>query len=96
MQLLVEIEKAEVQEINGVSAKTGKPYSIRKQPAYIQLAGEKYPQKFNVPLFDNAQPYPAGKYHLDLSDCLYINNFGDMSLSKSINLKPAVQAAKTA
>lgn len=48
-------------EISGVAKATGKPYSIRRQPAYM-WTGKAHPVPIEINLGDTTPPYPAGDY----------------------------------
>jgi|GEM_PF-1022322 len=91
MNVLIEIESAELAIKQGVSQKTNKEYCIREQSGYLKLPEFKYPQRFKFALEDDAQPYPAGNYTLDAS-CLWVNRFGELKLGR-VRLKP-VQTAQ--
>ncbi|HEB5398756.1 single-stranded DNA-binding protein (plasmid) [Escherichia coli] len=80
--LTVEIHESQVsvKERSGVSQKSGKPYTIREQEAYIDLGGV-YPALFNFNLEDGQHPYPAGKYRVHPAS-FKINNFGQVAVGR--------------
>lgn len=79
---IVEINQNDmkVKERSGVSAKTGKNYNIREQPAYISTGGI-YPVAFKINLEDGQPPYPAGKYTLHPSS-VEVNGYGRLSFGR--------------
>jgi len=87
MQVLIEIESAELAIKRGVSQKTGKEYCIREQSGYLKLPDFKYPQRFKFALEDDAQPYAAGNYTLDPVS-LWVNQYGELKLGR-VRLLPA-------
>lgn len=88
--LLIEVESTEVKIKSGTSARTGKPYQIREQTAYVHIPPAKYPQPIKVTLDDNAQPYAPGKYMLD-DTSFYVGRFDDLQMRP--RLVPAPPAA---
>ena len=87
----VEISSKEVVEKRGTS-KTGVPYSIREQRAYLDF-GRQYPTEFKIPLDSGALPYEPGKYIVD-PDCLYVDRYGGLSLGR-VKLRPTPQTSGT-
>lgn len=79
MDIQVEIESTEVIIKSGNSAKTGKPYQIREQRAYVTLPGQKYPQNIKVTLDDNSAPYPPGIYTVG-PDSFFVGRFEDLQM----------------
>ncbi len=79
MDIQIEIESSEVVIKSGNSAKTGKPYQIREQKAYVTLPGQKYPQNIKVTLDDNAQPYAPGLYTVG-PDSFFVGRFEDLQM----------------
>ena len=83
---------------NGVSAKSGKPYSIREQEAWAYTYNAQgtlnpHPQKIKIILEDAQQPYPAGQYMLDASS-LYVGKFDSLMIGR-VKLLAKPVAAKT-
>lgn len=65
----IEIDTADVRELQGTSAKTNKPYHLRIQSAYAFIVGpdgkpNKYPEKFEFMLDADQVPFPPGLYQL--------------------------------
>lgn len=76
----VEIQSAVVETKAGISAKSGKSYSIREQECYIYTLGRDgkprpHPERAVVSLEDDQQPYPPGNYIMDDSS-VYVGRFG--------------------
>lgn len=96
--LKVSVETTVVGEKRGVSAKTGKPYAIREQEAWMfgydrEGKPHPHPQKCKLTLDDDQQPYPLGTYVLCPSS-LYVDRFGQIGIRA--RLRAAVQQAKAA
>ena len=65
----IEIDNPTVREMQGMSAKTNKPYHLRIQEGYAFIVGpdgkpNKYPEKFEFMLDKDQAPFPTGTYHL--------------------------------
>lgn len=95
MSLVIEIDSSEVKTRSGVSAKTGKDYSIREQVAYAHIPGNRYPQQIKLTLEDGQHPYPVGKYALDPSS-FYVGRFDDLQLRVKLANLPAAKAVGAA
>lgn len=93
LQVLVEVTKVEVNEKRGTS-RQGKPYVIREQNVWAQT-GKEYPESMTVRLEDNDGPYQPGKYMVT-EDCLYINQYGQLSVGRVKLQKVAAQATRAA
>jgi len=82
----VQIMNGEVKPVNGTSAKTGKPYSFKKQEGYAFTIDPKtgqphpYPIRFEIMLDNDQLPYPAGNYTVSETS-FYVDRFGKLSLS---------------
>lgn len=87
MKLAVEIKTEQVQTFEGISSKTGKPYCIRKQQAWLDL-GKDYPVEIELNLEANKPPYKLGLYTLS-SESFYVDR--NRQLSVRPVLVPAVQ-----
>ena len=48
MTIKISIEDSTVEEFSGISQKTGKPFTIRKQEAWVTLPGEKRERPFVI------------------------------------------------
>lgn len=92
--LKVEVSTLVVDTKNGTSAKTGKPYSIREQEAWITCYGKDgkpypHPQRMKVTLDDDQpEPYPLGQYILDPAS-IYIDRFGQVAIRARLRPAPA-------
>jgi len=78
MTIKIEIASKDV-DINSGTAKSGNPYTIRKQTAYIHT-GDKYPEKFVIRLGDEQAPYDLGMYTLDPKS-FYIGQYDALSIN---------------
>jgi len=87
----IEVKSSEVNVKSGTSKKSGKPYTIREQPAYLHVAGEAYPQRCVLQLEDDQQPYAPGMY--ETADELYVGDFGRLAVSRRMTLHPVRKAA---
>jgi len=78
-QLKVEVISEDVRQFSGVSNKTGKPFVIRTQQAFLHRPKEvsPYPQEFQVTLNDEEEGYKKGFYQLDVKS-FYIGRFMDL------------------
>lgn len=82
MSIKIEVKSAEVVPKNGVSQKTGKPFSIREQEAWGHFTDPKgqphpYPQRVRLTLDDNQPPYAPGVYTLSPAS-FYPDRFGQI------------------
>lgn len=87
MSVVIEILNNDIQVIDGISPRTNKAYSIRKQQAAMHVQGEPYPRYCFVSLANGAAPYALGKYTL-APESFYIDRFGNPSLSQHLILRP--------
>ena len=88
----VKVEDTNINEFNGVSKTTGKPFHIRKQEAWAILPGQKKERPFFIQLEDGQEPYQPGTYVLDPS-CFYIDRYDSLSLGRiKLIQKSAVKA----
>lgn len=92
--LNVTVETTAINVKNGTSAKTGKPYSIREQEAWVQTYGKDgkphpHPQRFKLTLDDDQPgPYECGAYILDPAS-IYIDRFGQIAIRAKLRAKVA-------
>jgi len=96
--LKVQVETTVFDLKQGTSAKTGKPYSIREQEAWMFGYGrdgkpQPHPQKIKLTLDDDQQPYEVGTYQIDPAS-LYVDRFGQVAIR--VRLRQIAQAAKAA
>lgn len=94
----IEIQSADITTKSGVSARTGKPYTIREQIGYAHTVDRNgkpnpYPVRLSMTLGDNDQPYAPGNYQL-APESLYTNKFNQLEVSPV--LKPLMAAAQKA
>lgn len=80
----IEVKSVDVNVKAGTSKKTGKPYSIREQGAYLFVEGEPYPQRCVLQLGDEQAPYGVGLY--DTADEMRVGAFGRLEVSRSMRL----------
>ena len=87
----IEVKSTATTTKSGTS-KTGKPYSIIEQDAWIDMAnGERRKVKFSVE--DGTKPYALGVYELD-DESFFVNQFGGLEIGR-IRLVP-VRASRAA
>lgn len=96
--LKIQVETMVVDAKNGTSAKTGKPYSIREQEAWMygfdrEGKPHPHPQRIRLTLDDDQQPYPVGTYQLDPSS-IYVDRFNQIAIRA--RLRAPAQVAKAA
>lgn len=67
MSIKITIEPGEqIQDQSGISSKTGKPYRIKRQTAYLH-GNKAFPTPFDVSLKDDQAAYPPGEYTIGAS-----------------------------
>jgi len=91
--LIIEVESTELKIKSGTSARTGKPYQIREQIAYVHIPPNKYPQPIKITLEDDAMAYQPGKYMLD-DRSFFVGRFDDLQMRP--RLVPASTARSSA
>ena len=97
--LKIEIKHAVATEISGVS-KAGKPYSIRKQPAWAYTYDQhgrlqEYPERIEINLADGQEPYPVGFYQLAPSS-FFVGDFHQLVVGRPVLDKLVVIPAQKA
>lgn len=60
----LEILDSQIETFSGVSAKTGKPFTIHKQIAFLHTDKAPYPEKTELMLKDGQPAYAIGMYEL--------------------------------
>lgn len=90
---VIEITSSETENVSGTSNRTGKPYSFKKQTAYLHVFGQDYPDKTELILDDAQVAYAPGHYHLD-GESIYVDRNGRLALTPK--LVPVVSDAKKA
>jgi len=96
--LKIQVETMMVDAKNGTSAKTGKPYSIREQEAWMygfDREGKQHPhpQRIRLTLDDDQQPYPVGTYQLDPSS-IYVDRFNQIAIRARLRAVAQVATAQ--
>lgn len=81
----ISIAQTTVRELKGTSAKSGKDYHLRFQTGYAHTVDRDgntppYPERFEVPLDRDQQPYQPGEYTLAPS-AVYVDRDGRLSIS---------------
>ncbi|MCB1561414.1 MAG: hypothetical protein KDI75_10030 [Xanthomonadales bacterium] len=79
------IESAAVHQKDGTSARTGKPYTIREQDAWLDT-GDSYPAKISITLGDNDWPFQPGEYII--TNPLQPGRFGRLEVPRDLGLVP--------
>lgn len=98
--LKVSVETEVFDSKSGIAAKTGKPYNIREQEAWMYCCGrdgqvQKHPQKIKLTLDDDQKlPYPIGQYILDPAS-IYVDRFGQPAIRARLRSAAAVAAPAT-
>ncbi|AXH73838.1 MAG: helix-destabilizing protein [Inoviridae sp.] len=83
----IEIANVSVRNQSGISQRTGKPYSMEKQEAYLHLDGQPYPVKFEFTLAQGATPYQKGFYTIT-DKTFIVDRFGSLGVSGQLELVP--------
>lgn len=90
--LKVKVTAKPIRVLEGVSAKTGKPYSMNLQEILVQNGEEV--RKYDITLNRGQQPYPAGMYEINPMDLIGFGQFG-FTIKSDFPLNP-IQAVKAA
>lgn len=96
--LKIQVETTMVDAKNGTSAKTGKPYSIREQEAWMfgydrEGKPHPHPQRIRLTLDDDQQPYQLGTYQLDPSS-IYVDRFNQIAIRARLRRMVAAPSAQ--
>lgn len=97
--LKVSVETEVVDVKSGVAAKTGKPYQIREQEAWMYGYGrdgqpQKHPQRIKLTLDDDQEKgYPVGQYILDPAS-IYVDRFGQVAIRARLRAVSQVAPAQ--
>ena len=96
----IEIESAEVKTKSGVSARTGKPYSMREQRGYVYCTDKdgkpnRHPNTLCITLRDEQAPYAVGFYTLTAAS-FYTNKYDQLEISPVLAAIAAPAAVKAA
>jgi len=93
MPIRITVAQTTVRELKGTSAKTGRDYHLRFQNAYAFTQDREgnvppFPEKFEISLDREQQPYAPGEYTLHPS-AVYIDRDGRLACSPRLTpLKP--------
>lgn len=87
----IEVKSNEVNVKSGNAKRTGMPYTIREQEAYLHVPGAAYPERCVLNLEDGAEPYAPGMY--ESANELYVGDFGRLAVSRRMALTPIRKAA---
>lgn len=99
--LKIQVETTVIDTKTGTSAKTGKPYCIREQEAWMfghdrDGKPHPHPQRIRLTLDDDQQPYATGNYTLCPSS-IYVDRFNQIAIRARLRaVQPALNAAKAA
>lgn len=74
--MFITIESNVVKTRDGVSSRTGKPYSMRTQTAFLR--GDRVAGEIELLLGSDQAAYALGDYELDLERSITIGNFGSI------------------
>lgn len=93
--LKIEVQTSMVDSKTGVSAKTGRPYNIREQEAWMYGYDKEgkphpHPQRIRLTLDDDQQPYQPGNYILDPAS-IYVDRFNQVAIRAKLRV-PATAA----
>lgn len=85
----IEIVNVNVRNQSGTSQRTGKPYSMNKQEAFLHIEGQPYPVRFEFNLAEGATPFQKGFYTLS-DKSFMVDRFGSLGVSGQLELVPLV------
>jgi hypothetical protein len=84
MELKIEIDKATFDER---TIQTGdNEFIVREQIGYLQMTGERYPQKVVVQLNPNQPAYEPGTYEV-MPSSVILNRFGALGFKRVLDLR---------
>lgn len=90
----IEIQNTDVTERSGI-AKSGNPYTIRNQKAWLHTPDKKYPVEITINLHSENVGYAAGEYAIHPSS-YYVNRFNQLTIASELKLVPVSVAQKAA
>lgn len=98
--ITVEVTSSQLEEKRGVSARTGKPYSIREQEVWFHTCDKSgqprpHPERGSVVIDDDQRPYPPGRYSICPSS-LFMGRFGSLDIRVRLRPLPAAVAGQPA
>lgn len=79
----IEIVSEQVHVKSG-TAKSGKPYTIREQEAFLHTPGRRYPETCRVVLESEQAPYAPGVY--EVTAPLGVGRFDALQVNRSLGL----------
>lgn len=83
----VKITDQTVSKRDGISSKTGKPYSMLQQAIFVELHDEV--RKIDLTLPENSSGYAPGHYTINPTDLIMIGRFGfELNRFNEIKLTP--------
>jgi len=99
MSIKIEVSSDTVITRSGISARTGKPYSMREQEAYAHTVSRdgqpsKYPQRIKITLGDTQAPYQPGLYTV-APESFYTDRFESLTLGLVLRPLPAASATQS-
>ena len=97
MNLTIEVRDANIEGKHGTSRKTGKPYSIYEQPAYVTLPNGET-RRVTLQHEEGDAPLPLGLYQPKPS-AYWVGDFGALSIStraKHWMIVPGAKSVKAA
>lgn len=77
--LKVIVKSTEVDTRKGNAKRTGKPYEMRTQHAWVDL-GKAFPVEVRVTLGDDQAPFPPGEYTLT-PQCFHTNQWNELAVT---------------
>lgn len=87
----IEVKSSEVKVKSGNAKRTGNPYTIREQEAYLHIQGAAYPERCVLNLEEGQEAYAPGIY--ETGNELYVGDFGRLAISRRMTLTPVRKAA---
>lgn len=89
MSIIIEIKSPTIQEITG-TAKSGKPYHIRKQVGWAYTydqAGQMnpYPERIEMQVGEGQEAFPVGRYTL-APQSFYVGDFNSLAIGRPVLL----------
>lgn len=84
MNLVIEIDKA-IYEERTITTNDSE-FIVREQLGWLQLPGERYPQKITLQLNNNQSAHQVGTYHVS-PNSVTINRFGALAFKRVLELE---------
>ena len=91
----IEVKTQETSTFSGTSQRTGKDYSITKQPAWAHLGNDPYPTKIELTIKSDSQPYETGFYKVS-PDSIVVNNYNQLAFGELVLIPLASATSKVA